>query len=174
MKKREKLICLIVIILLIFNPIGSLSYLNDSLDERISKTFGKERSYATVEFEDGYICIFSKEVGNEECLTFAYLKKELFGETGFNIRASMSDNYDYFLNNKSLKRCYKLPMNNFSNKTIYFSCCEEEYIESVEVNGEKVELSKVEIPKEEKIYTRYFLFYLGEDDVYPIIKTEKE
>ena len=173
MKKHNILIVVLVLsVFFVIDSFGSLSYFNDSIEERIGKTIEKS-SFSSVEFEDGYICIYSGSVSNEECLFLSYLKKELFGETGFNLRALVANDYNYYLNNTNFKKVYTLPLNNFSKHTIYFSCCESERAYPVEVNGEEVELYELEIRRETETYRRTFWFYLGEDDKLPTVKEHK-
>lgn len=172
--KKQKYLIVVAVLLLFFiaDMVTSLSYLNDSIEERISNTIEKD-TFSFVEFEDGYICIYFDEVGDDNCLHFAYLKKELFGETGFNLRALIADDYNYYLSNTNIEKCFTLPLNNFSEHTIYFSCCKNEYAYPVEVNGQEVELHEMEIKNGTETLRRSFWFYFGEDEVYPSVQSEK-
>ena len=167
--KRFVVVFLILIAILSIDSISSLTYFKYSVEERISNTIQKEQ-FSTVEFEDGYICIYPSKIGDDDCLYFTYLKKKLFSNTGFNLRALIADDLNYYLSNRNIQSCFTLPLNNFSNHTIYFSCCEKQFSYPIEVNGEQLELHEVMIKKGTETYSRVFWFYLGEDKVYPKIR----
>ena len=104
--KRIILMVLVLVLLLVADNIQSLSYLKLSEEERIVATLNKE-PFSIAEVDDGYVCISSEPIGNEECLSFTYIKRELFGDTGFNLRGLVADSYKRYVNNKSYKTCHQ-------------------------------------------------------------------
>ena len=163
------MVVLVLVLLLVADNLQSLSYLKLSEEERIVGTLDK-KPFSTAEFNNGYICLSSETIGNEECLSFAYIKRELFGDTGFNLRGLVSDSYNHYVNNKSYKTCYQLMLNNFSRYTIYFSCFKDATDKPILVNGEEVEVHKLKILQEDNEYYRYFWFYLGKDNEFPTVE----
>ena len=171
MTKKKKLFLVVVVLMfiLVIDNLGQLSYLKLDEEQRINNTLEKE-VFSTAEFNNGYICLHSETIGNEECLVFTYLKRELFGDTGFNLIGSAADSYSHYVNNTSYKSCYKLMLNNFSKYTIYFSCFKDEYDKPILVDGEEVKIHKLKILQNDEEYYRYFWFYLGKDNEYPTVE----
>ena len=163
-------------VIVFIDSLSSLSYLKQPVEERVTNTllFLNDsipiEQVSTVEFEDGYICIYPRKYEHEELLYFTYLKKETFSDTGFNLRALIADDLSYYMSNRNIQKCFDLMVNNFSNHTIYFSCCEKEFAYPVEINGEEVELHEVTIKNGDETYNRVFWFYMGKDEVYPKVQ----
>ena len=171
MRKSKKtiIVILVLVLILVADNLQSLSYLRLSEEERISNTL-EQKPFSTVEFDKGYVCLYSEKIGNEECLVFSYIKRELFGDTGFNLRGLVADSYNYYVNNPTYKKCYQLMLNNFSRYTIYFSCFKNVNNKPILVNGEEVEVYKLKIQQGDEEYYRYFWFYLGKDNEIPTVE----
>ena len=169
MKKKICILLSVCLLLCLFNFFDSLMFSDASMEEQISNVF-EDKDISYIEFENGYLCLYFDNFNENEYMYVSYLKRGVFSNRKLNLRGLVANDCNYYLNNTNFERVYSLPLNNFSNRTIYFSCCENEIVMPVKINGEEVELYEIEIKKGDESYIRTFWFCLGKDDSPPEVE----
>lgn len=162
---KLKRIAIIIVTFCMINLPFTLSYLIQPIDVRIENTLG-HKPFATIEFENGYICLSSKMSDGKESLVLTYVETEFFSDTGFNVRARTVYDYDYYINNANASRIYLLPLNNSSKYTIYFSIYKDSPYE-ITINGESVKVFEFDIIQDGTKMKRKGWFYMDKNNKMP-------
>lgn len=163
MKNKYTIISAVFIVMLswLFTIIINWNSINNPIEQRAADTIGYE-PFEVVKLEKGCIC-FSHGTGSIDTgvLFLTYLENDLFGANNLDIKGNIGERYNHFINNKDLSKYFVFNLEIFSNKIIYYSCCETKLARPVIVNGKDIELHNVEFEWNDKSYNLTFWFFMA-------------